>query len=98
MTIVIYPVKLRFCYVRSVPKKNSPRAISIEVARLLSVERIRRGISMNRLAEKSGLSQSMISLLERGLRSPTLETLLRVASVLDADLSELLKKALKRVK
>jgi transcriptional regulator with XRE-family HTH domain len=53
---------------------------------------------MNRLAEKSGLSQSMISLLERGMRSPTLDTLLRVAIALDVDLSELLKKASKHTK
>lgn len=70
----------------------------MEVVRLLSAERIRRELSMNRLAEKSGLSQSMISLLERGMRSPTLDTLLRVAIALDVDLSELLKKASEHTK
>ena len=70
----------------------------MEVVRLLSAERIRRELSMNRLAEKSGLSQSMISLLERGMRSPTLDTLLRVAIALDVDLSELLRKASKHTK
>ena len=70
----------------------------MEVVRLLCAERIRRELSMNRLAEKAGLSQSMISLLERGMRSPTLDTLLRVAIALDVDLSELLKKASKHTK
>jgi transcriptional regulator with XRE-family HTH domain len=51
---------------------------------------------MNRLAEKSGLSQSMISLLEREQRSPTLETLLRIANALDVDLSKLLEQASRR--
>jgi len=68
------------------------RAISLEVVQLLRRERIRRGVSMNRLAQRSGLSQSMVSLLERGMRSPTLETLLRIAAVLHVDLSKLLKR------
>jgi transcriptional regulator with XRE-family HTH domain len=76
-----------------VPKKDAPRVISLEVVRLLQKERIRRGISMNRLAEKSGLSQSMVSLVERGLRNPTLDTLLRIAAALNVDLSGLIKKA-----
>lgn len=96
MTIVIYHVKTHFCYVRIVPQKDAPRVISLEVVRLLKEERIRRGISMNRLAEKSGLSQSMMSLLERGMRTPTLDTLLRIAAALDVDLSKLLKQASKR--
>jgi ribosome-binding protein aMBF1 (putative translation factor) len=96
MTIVIYHVKTQFCYVRIVPKKAAPRVVSLEVVRLLKKERIRRGISMNRLAEKSGLSQSMVSLLERGMRTPTLDTLLRIAAALDVDLSKLLKQASRR--
>ena len=80
------------------PKEDAPRAISMEVVQLLSAERISAGVSMNRLAQKSGLSQSMISLLERGMRNPTLDTLLRIAIALDVDLSQLLKKAAKRLK
>jgi len=96
MTIVIYYVNIEFCYLRTVPKKDAPRVISLEVVRLLKKQRIRRGISMNRLAQKSGLSQSMVSLLERGMRTPTLDTLLRIAAALDVDLSKLLKQGSKR--
>jgi transcriptional regulator with XRE-family HTH domain len=53
---------------------------------------------MDQLAAKSGLSQPMISYVERGLRNPTLDTLLRIASALDVDLSKLLEQALKRVR
>ena len=95
MTIVIYHVKIQFCYVRTVPKKDAARVISLQVVRLLKKERIRRGISMNRLAQRSGLSQSMVSLLEREMRTPTLDTLLRIAAALDVDLSKLLKQASK---
>jgi transcriptional regulator with XRE-family HTH domain len=48
---------------------------------------------MERLAEGAGLSTSMISLVERDLRNPTLDTLLRIAEVLEVDLWRVLKEA-----
>jgi len=48
---------------------------------------------MNSVAERAGLNQSAISLLERGLRSPNLDTLLRIAEALGIDLWRLLKAA-----
>ena len=65
-------------------------------AHLIEALRKRReslGMSMNRLAEESGLSLSMISFVERGLRKPTLETLLRMASALDLVLWRAIKHA-----
>ena len=50
---------------------------------------------MNILAQKSGLSQAMISLVERDLRNPTLDTLLRIAFALEIDLAEIIKRATK---
>jgi transcriptional regulator with XRE-family HTH domain len=41
------------------------------------------GISQENLALKSDLDRTYISLLERGLRQPTLETLFRLATVLE---------------
>ena len=68
----------------------------MEVVRLLRKERTRRQISMLRLAQKSGLSVAMISYVERDMRNPTLDTLLRIAIALDVDLSKLLNQASKR--
>lgn len=48
---------------------------------------------MERLAEKAGLSTSMISLFERDLRNPTLDTLLRITEVLNVDLGRVIQKA-----
>lgn len=48
---------------------------------------------MDVLAQRAGLSQSMISLTERDLRNPTLDTLLRIADVLEVELSDILAKA-----
>lgn len=49
---------------------------------------------MNVLAQKCGLSQSSISLIERGLRVPNFDTLLRIAEVLEINLGKLIQKAL----
>jgi transcriptional regulator with XRE-family HTH domain len=95
MTIVIYTSKELSWYGRIVRDREAPQAVSAEVVSLLRLERVRRGISMNRLAQKSGLSQSMISLLERGKRTPTLATVLRIAAALNVDPSKLLKVAAK---
>lgn len=48
---------------------------------------------MTQLAKQCGLSQQMISYVERGMRKPTLDTLLRIAGVLEVDLWKLLKTA-----
>ena len=48
---------------------------------------------MNRVAKMAGLSQQMVSYVERGMRHPTLDTLLRMADTLNVDLWKLLKEA-----
>jgi transcriptional regulator with XRE-family HTH domain len=78
-----------------VAKDQLRDAICANVVRLLREERERRGISMNVVAQRSGLSQSMISLVERDLRNPTLDTLLRIADALNVDLCDILAKAMK---
>ena len=52
---------------------------------------------MRALAIKAGLSQPMISYVERGLASPTLETLLRIASALEIELPSFILQAEKTV-
>ena len=73
--------------------KNLRDVICNQVARILCEERKKRLISMTVLAQRAGLSQSMISLVERDLRNSTLETLLRICEVLEIDLAEILRKA-----
>lgn len=48
------------------------------------------GLSQERLAEVSGCDRSYISLLERGINSPSLSTLFRLARALDLTPSALL--------
>ena len=45
------------------------------------------------VADRAGLSQQMVSYVEREIRRPTLETALRVAAALNVDLGDLIKAA-----
>ena len=60
---------------------------------ILREERERKGVTGTRLAEMCGLNQSTVSLLDRGERKPTLDTLVRISTVLEIDLGEILTKA-----
>ena len=64
-----------------------------QVARLLREEREKQKLSMSRVAEMAGLSQQMVSYVERGMRTPTLETLLRICGALKVDPSEVVRTA-----
>ncbi len=93
MTIVISIVNFFFGKFAPVRAENLREAVCSEVVQILRQERKRKAISMTRLAEKSGLSQSMVSLVERDLRNPTLDTLLRLTDVLELELSDILVRA-----
>jgi transcriptional regulator with XRE-family HTH domain len=73
-------------------------AIMASVLRILREERDKRGLSMNVVAQRSGLSHSTVSLIERDLRSPTLDSLLRIADALDVDLGEIITRAGRELK
>ena len=68
-------------------------AICSQVVRILRKERLKAHLSMLVLSQRAGLSQAMISLVERDLRNPTLDTLLRVSSALDLDFAKVFKQA-----
>ena len=53
-------------------------------------EREKQGLSMNAVAARAGLSQQMVSYVEREMRNPTLETLLRMANALNIDLAKII--------
>lgn len=78
-------------------KESLREAIISQVVRKLREEREKRGLSMNVVAQRSGLSQSIVSLVERDLRSPTLDTLIRIAEVVEVDLGKIITQAGKTV-
>lgn len=48
---------------------------------------------MTVVAERAGLSQQMVSYVERGMRKPNLDTLLRIAWALKIDPAEVIRQA-----
>ncbi len=69
------------------------KAIASAVVKELRARREANGLSMNILAAKAGLSQQTVSYVEREMRNPTLDTLLRISAVLEVDLGEILQAA-----
>ena len=59
----------------------------------MKAERVRRKLSNYAVAQNSGVSESMLSLVERGLRNPTMELAIRIADGIGADLPALIRKA-----
>jgi transcriptional regulator with XRE-family HTH domain len=75
--------------------KKSQQVVCSRVAKILHQEREKRGLSMNAVAERAGLSQQMVSYVEREMRNPTLETLLRIAAALEVDFATVMRRASK---
>ena len=69
----------------------------LEVIRFLREERERRSLSKYALSDLSGVSQPMIGYIERDLRNPTLEILLKIANALEVDLGAVIQRAEKNI-
>ena len=61
------------------------------VGKQIQILRLSKGWSQEYLAEKSYLHRTYISQLERGLKSPSIRVLFKIASALDVPMSELLR-------
>lgn len=71
---------------------NEP-SISILFGLAVRRKRIAAGITQEKLAEHAGLHPTYISMIERGVRNPTLDTSDRIASVLKVSLQNLITEA-----
>jgi len=60
---------------------------------MIREKRIQKGISQQELCEKAGITQTFLSLLEHGKRSPSREVLKKIANVLQEDAVALEKEA-----
>lgn len=70
------------------PSLSAPSA-GEELAERVRTLRTRRGLTQEAFATRSGISVSFVSLLERGIRSPSYDTLVRIAQALEVPLAEL---------
>jgi transcriptional regulator with XRE-family HTH domain len=69
--------------------EDAPIGVNEQIADRVRELRKARGLSLEALAERSGVSRSMISLIERGESSPTAVLLERVATGLSVSLASL---------
>ncbi len=70
---------------------DRPRELLQVLARRIRTLRERQGLTQEAFAARTGISVSFASLLERGERSPSYETLVQVADALQVPLAELVK-------
>jgi len=69
---------------------SGPAATPPPVGRNLRRLRSRRGLSLERLAQRSGVSRAMLSQIELGRSVPTINSLWRIARALDVTFSALI--------
>lgn len=70
---------------KTVSKKKTP--INLLVANAVSTARAKSGLSQKELSNLTGIDQSDISKIERGLSNPSISTLERIAKALGGNLS-----------
>lgn len=70
-----------------------PSSISKHFGRVVRRRRAEAGLSQEALAEKAGLHPTYISMVERGVRNPTLDVSARIAKALKASLPSLIDEA-----
>ena len=63
---------------------------SPEVGPFVRSHRQKLGLTLDELAKKSGVSKSMLSMIERGQTNPTLATVWALAQALNVDVSEMI--------
>jgi transcriptional regulator with XRE-family HTH domain len=73
--------------------KAQARSIEVAFGMTLRLRREKRGLSQEELADKAGLHRTYVSQIERGLKSPTLSSMYRLAKALEVSLSKLIEAA-----
>lgn len=86
------PVRWYIVYNQSSSTTMRTRTVALAFGRVLREARLERGISQDALASLCDFDRTYPSLLERGLRSPTLAMILRIAEALDLNPSLLVGK------
>ena len=68
------------------------KSIPADIGRILKLVREKRGQNQGEIANAASISISMLSQIERGVVSPSIETLLAVCAALDLDAAELFRR------
>jgi transcriptional regulator with XRE-family HTH domain len=70
-------------------RRNHSQELRLALGQLLRKLRLESGLSQEDLALAANLDRTYISQLERGLKNPTVQTLLRIATVLRVRASQI---------
>lgn len=65
------------------------KSLSAHVAKAVSSRRFVAGLSVAELAERVGVSRQAIDQIERGINTPKMSTLAKLADALDCELKDL---------
>ena len=65
--------------------------MSIKLGKIIKQQRVLRGFSQDDLAFEINVTQQYISLLEKGEKTPSVQTLNAIADALELDIDELVK-------
>ena len=79
-------------------QSDYPKKTASLVVKALKAERERQKMSMLELSGRAGLAVATISLVERELRNPTLDTLLRISEVLHVELANVVDDASRKTR
>jgi len=63
--------------------------LQYKISRKIALERIKRGLSQEKLAEKANLSKTYVCGIEKATSSPTIITLAKIADAFDMKLKDL---------
>ena len=63
--------------------------VTYKVGTKIKLERLKKRLSQEKLAELAGIGSATVSLIERGVQSPTVETVGAIAKALDIELYKL---------
>jgi transcriptional regulator with XRE-family HTH domain len=75
---------------RTAEKSTRAKQEQDHLGRRLRLARTNRGISLGQLAERTGLTKSLLSQVERAVSAPSLSSLRRMAQALEVPISQLL--------
>lgn len=89
----MYAVKSFSPYFLLVPASNEYQLLCSRIVRLLREERERQGLSKYAIEQRAGVSQQMVGYVERGLRKPSLEVAIRIASALSVQIEDVIRQA-----
>jgi transcriptional regulator with XRE-family HTH domain len=72
--------------------------LSTVLVKILQRHRLQKKISRQALAEKAGLHQTAVGLIERGLRTPSVDSAHALANAMNLPLSRIVREAEKELK